>query len=234
MKNFPSNSLVCISRFQTPKWMVLSLVALLGLAATVQASLKVVNGDFSDLTGLTPGNDGWYSGMPNGWTGSNGDYAINSVQGATPPICNPSRLGRLSQPVGTLEKTADVVLTFDVADVFNGETVLKASILDGDQHQLASGEFTDGTKQTLVAKQVPAGTTIIILFQATESTPALDNVSMAARELGFIAPVATNILSAPITVAAYYYPGTHPDPRWDKNKYPQSWRRKSPPPPTMA
>jgi hypothetical protein len=25
---------------------------------------------------------------------------------------------------------------------------------------------------------------------------------------------------APFTVAAYYYPGTHPDPRWDKNKYP--------------
>ena len=26
--------------------------------------------------------------------------------------------------------------------------------------------------------------------------------------------------NTPITVAAYYYPGTHPDPRWDKNKYP--------------
>lgn len=26
--------------------------------------------------------------------------------------------------------------------------------------------------------------------------------------------------NAPITVAAYYYACTHPDPRWDKNKYP--------------
>jgi len=70
-------------------------------------------------------------------------------------------------------------LTFDVSDVFNGETVLKASILDGGQNQLASGEFTDGAGQTLVAKQVPPGTAIIILFQATQSTPGLDNVSVA-------------------------------------------------------
>ena len=28
------------------------------------------------------------------------------------------------------------------------------------------------------------------------------------------------VTNAPITVAAYYYPCTHPDPRWDKNKYP--------------
>ena len=30
----------------------------------------------------------------------------------------------------------------------------------------------------------------------------------------------TPAADASITVAAYYYPGTHPDPRWDKNKYP--------------
>jgi len=28
------------------------------------------------------------------------------------------------------------------------------------------------------------------------------------------------VTNTPITVAAYYYPCTHPDPRWDKNKYP--------------
>ena len=116
-----------------------------------------------------------------------------------------------------------MVLTFDVSDVFNGETILQASILDGNQHQLATGEFTDGAKQTLVAQRVPAGTTIVILFQATQSTPGLDNVSVAVREPGSAAPVAakmSSVAAAPITVAAYYYPGMHPDPRWDKNKHP--------------
>ena len=140
------------------KWIVLSFTVVLGLAATAQARLEVVNGHFSDLTGLTPGNDGWFSGIPNGWMGSSNTYAVNSKAGAMPPICNPSQLSHLRQQVGTLEKTADVVLTFDVSDVFNGETVLKASLLDGEQKQLASGEFTDGDKQTLVAKRVPAGT----------------------------------------------------------------------------
>ena len=197
--------------------------ALLGLAATAQGSLVVVNGNFSDLTGLTQSSDGWYSGMPKGWNGSSNNYAINGKLGATPPTCNPSQLGRLRQQAGTLEKTADVVLTFDVSDVFNGETVLKASIEDGNQVQLASGEFTDGDKQMLVAKRVPAGTAIVILFLATRSTPGLDNVSVTVREPGSTVAGAARpraLADAPITVAAYYYPGTHPDPRWDKNKYP--------------
>ena len=205
------------------KWMTLSVVMLLALSAAAQGDLAVVNGDFGDLSGLTPGNDGWYAGVPKGWTGSTGTYAVNAKAGATPPICNPSQLGRLSQPVGTLKKTADVILTFDVSDFFNGETVLKASILDGVQHELASGKFVEGDKQMLVAKRVPAGTAIVVLFQATESTPGLDNVSVTVREPDAIAPAAATlkpVAEAPITVAAYYYPGTHPDPRWDKCKYP--------------
>jgi hypothetical protein len=58
---------------------------------------------------------------------------------------------------------------------------------------------------------------------AAQSTPAPGDVSAAVRESGSAgdgaapSPVVTD---APITVAAYYYPGMHPDPRWDKNKYP--------------
>ena len=207
------------SLIKTPRWMAFTMAAMLGLAATVQGRLDVVNGDFSDLTGLTPENDGWFSGLPKGWTGSSGDYAVNNKYGATPPICNPSRLGRLSQPVGTLEKMADVVLTFDVSDAFNGESVLKASILDGEQHELTSGEFYDGTRQKLVARRVPAGTAISIQFQAAQSTPALDNVSVVVREPSSVVESKPHAMTEPITVAAYYYPGTHPDPRWDKNKY---------------
>jgi hypothetical protein len=202
------------------RWLALSVAALLGIAATAQGRLEVINGDFGDLTGLALGNDGWYSGTPIGWTGSSDNYVVNSKSGATPPVCNPSRLVRLSQTIGTLDKASDVALTFDVSDVFNGETVLRASILDGEQHQLASSEFTDGDRQTLVAKRVPAGTTIVFLFEAIKSTPALDNVSVTAREPGPVVDKPRAVTNAPITIAAYYYACTHPDPRWDKNKYP--------------
>ena len=205
---------------QTPNWLALTIVLLLGLTATMQAHLKVVNGDFSDLTGLTPGNDGWFSGTPQGWSGAGDNYAVNQKSGATPPVCNPSRVDHLHQQIGTLEEAGDVVLTFDVADVFNGETVLKASIFDGEQHQLASGEFTDGEKQTLVAKRVPAGTAIVIRFDATQSTPALDNVFVTVQAPGSVVDKPRAAANTPITVAAYYYACTHPDPRWDKNKYP--------------
>jgi hypothetical protein len=220
---FFRNCRTFISGFNTPDWRWLALVSWLGLVATVQGRLGIVNGDFSDLTGLTRSNDGWYSGMPKGWTGSSGDYVVNSKEGVTPPICNSSQLGRLRQEAGTLDKTADVVLTFDVSDVFAGETVLKAAILDGDGKELASGEFTEGTRQMLVAKQVPAGTAIVICFQAAQSTPGLDNVSVTTREPGSMVLAPTRLPAAadlPIIVAAYYYPGTHPDPRWDKNKHP--------------
>jgi hypothetical protein len=219
----PQNDCIPIPQFRKPKWLALLLTALLGLATNAQGHLEVVNGDFSDLTGLTQSNDGWYSGVPNGWTGSSNRYVINGKSGAKPPICNPSQLGRLCQQLGTVEKTGDVVLKFDVSDVFNGETVLQAAIEDGDQVRLASGEFTDGDNQTLVAKRVPAGTKIVIVFQATQSTPGLDNVSVTVREPGSTALSPTSrpgTADAPITVAAYYYPGTHPDPRWDKNKHP--------------
>ncbi len=197
-----------------------TLVAGLGFALAAQARLEVINGDFSDLAGLTKQNDGWYAGLPKGWAGTGDDYTVNSKYGATPPVCNPSRVGRLSQQVGTLEKTSDVVLTFDVSDVFNGESVLKATILDAHQNPLASGEFNDGAKQTLVAKKVPAGTAIMILFQAAQFTPALDNVSVTVGEPGSFVDQPRAVTNAPITVAAYYYACTHPDPRWDKSKYP--------------
>lgn len=32
--------------------------------------LRVVNGDFSELAGMTEGRDGWYAGVPQGWLGS--------------------------------------------------------------------------------------------------------------------------------------------------------------------
>ena len=166
-------------------WLALGMVAVLGLSASAQAQWTVVNGDFSDLTGLTQGNDGWYTGLPTGWSGSGNAYAVNAKTGATPPTCNPSQLGFLRQNVGTLAKASEVVLTFDVSEPWAAGAVLNAAILDGNFVQLAGGDFSAGAKQTLVAKQVPAGTSIIIAFQAAKLTPGLDNVSDRGQGTGF-------------------------------------------------
>jgi hypothetical protein len=194
------------------------------MAAPASAQLRVANGDFSELRGLTADSDGWYSGLPEGWQGAGHQYAVHGQDGSTAPVCNPSVLGLLRQKVGTLDKTSDVVLAFDVAEPWKGPAVLQAMILDGDFLPLASGDFAAGAGQSLVARQVPAGTAIIVAFQAAQSTPALDNVAVTSHEVG-AAPSASAKPSAdtesPITVACYYFGNYHPgDPRNAKNKGP--------------
>jgi len=192
--------------------------------ASESTGLRVVNGDFSDLSGLTPGRDGWYGGLPQGWSGSGNTYAIHDRRGATPPTCNPSTLGFFRQKVGVLEKASDVALTFDVSEPWNPDSVLNAAILDGNLAELASGDFSPGLQQTLAAKQVPAGTTIIIAFQAAKATPGLDNVSIAVKERDASAAAVAQTPAdsgPPITVACYYFGNYHPgDPRNVKSKGP--------------
>jgi hypothetical protein len=188
----------------------------------INRRFEVVNGDFSDLGGLTAGNDGWYGGMPRGWRGSGNTYAVHANRGETAPTCNPSTLGFFRQNVGTLERASDVVLTFDVSEPWRPEAVLKATIFDGNFVQLAGGDFNPGARQELVAEGVPAGTSIIIAFQAAKGVPGLDNVSLEVREATSPAPAAVEPAlqtGPPITVACYYFGNYHPgDPRNEKTK----------------
>ena len=55
-----------------------------------------------------------------------------------------------------------------------------AVIYDGNRAPLANTEFKAGSGQKLVAKNVPAGTKIIVEFWATGDTkPGLDNISIS-------------------------------------------------------
>jgi glycosyl transferase family WbsX len=205
-------------------WLTFGLLVLVCTPASAENQLKVVNGNFNDLTGLTEGKGGWYSGLPNGWSGSRSTYAVNDATGPTPPTCNPAALGFLRQNVGTLAHTSNVTLTFDVSEPWKAPAVLDATILDGDFVELAVGNFSTGSRQTLTAKNVPGGTSIIITFQATGSAPGLDNVSIAATELHASEQLAIKPLIAPeppVTVGCYYFGNYHPgDPRNEKNKGP--------------
>ena len=192
-------------------------VFVFGLACNA-APLSVVNGDFSDLAGLTQKQDGWYAGLPKGWLGSEGSYAVHTKRGATPPACNVSNVGLFRQNVGVLEQASDVTLTFDVSDPWKPDVLLNVSILDGDLLERAAGDFKVGAKQQLVARGVPAGTAITIAFQAAKSTPGLDNVSISAQP-ATAAPARVASSNAKITVASYYFGNYHPgDPRNVKMK----------------
>jgi len=138
----------------------------------------VLNGNFSDLTGLTNHGGGWYAGLPFGWTGSAGDYAVNSSLGTTAPTCNPSTLGVLRQSVGMVTNTSDVVLGFDNNTAFaNGSPwTLGVAILNDSLTTIASSNFSPGLSQTLVASNVPPGTMLSIQFTAAAGFPGLDNV----------------------------------------------------------
>jgi hypothetical protein len=100
-------------------------------APVAKGPLRVGNGDFSDLAGMSQGQDGWHAGLPKGWLESSGTYAVHAKRGATPPACNVSNLGFLRQQVGVLDKASDVTLTCDVSEPWKPEVMLNASILDG-------------------------------------------------------------------------------------------------------
>ncbi len=187
-------------------------------AASPSGSLRVENGDFGDLSGLTAAGAGWYAGVPRGWesTSKATSYSVRSAGSHTAPVCNLSQLGFLLQEAGTLTDASDVVLEFDVADVFsqkgtytyggfgsvshhgsfdfNAQAALApgdtwsarvrigAALLDGNRQPLVHGEFRGGVRQKLTARNVPAGTKVIVEFWMTGATlPALDNVSITTR-----------------------------------------------------
>jgi len=212
------------SIYQLRTWLTISLLLLFSIAGSTHAQLKITNGDFSHLTNLTKGQGGWHAGLPHGWSGSPSPYALNTTNGPTPPTCNPSALGFFRQNIGTLPNTSDVTLTFDVSEPWKSPAILNATILDDTFIELASGDFQPGHKQSLTAKKVPGGTSIIIAFQATQSTPGLDNVSISVKEIETTEqPAAKSPTTAdkPITVASYYFGNYHPgDPRNTKNKGP--------------
>ena len=160
------------------------LIALLFVPPGVLCAtdLGVVNGDFSDLTGLKPfDSTGWYQGVPAGWKSSSKTpfYSVHTGADGRQPACNVSQLGFLEQTVETLSQSADVVLTMDVADAWRKGAELSAEILNGYRETLGRIQLRAGRGQRLVAGKVPAGTSVTIRFQALNgTTPALDNVSV--------------------------------------------------------
>ena len=170
-----------------------SVATVMILSGTATAQLRVVNGDFSDLSGLESQGGGWYAGVPSGWTSDSADtkYAVNIDLGPTPPTCNVSQLKNLRQELGTLEKESDVTVTFDNHPAFFGTdkwATITATILDGALTPLVSSQFPVGEAHQLLAPKVAAGTTLSVEFKSASiwpgtsppiNNPGLDNVSVS-------------------------------------------------------
>jgi len=171
-----------------PTLTLLTALLLAPLVALQAEELRVVNGDFSDLTGLKPhGGDGWHEGVPTGWKSSAAFplYAVHTGADGKQPACNVSQLGFLEQNVGALAQAADVVLTMDVADGWRKGAELNAEVMDADGEVFARIQLKTGLGQRLVAGNVPARSPVVVRFRALNgTTPALDNVSVTTHPAG--------------------------------------------------
>jgi hypothetical protein len=175
--------------------LAVSLASLsLASAQSSEGGLSVTNGDFSDLTGLQDQADGWYAGVPAGWTTQmdvdgpvrfairreTGDLVANvSVLSQTKPS-----FVAFEQEVGKLDAPGEVTLTFELKEAWHGQPFyLGAAIYDSvaTTYALATGDFTNAGTHTVVASNVPAGTQIKIGFWTVQGFPPLDNVSIAVK-----------------------------------------------------
>jgi len=167
---------------------VVVCAALISRAAAEENPLIVTNGDFSDLTGLQERANGWYAGVPAGWSApesSEGttNYSVRSEAGNF--VANVSALSQtqpafaaFEQEVGQLPVPGEVKVTFELREPWHDpDFVMGAAIYDClSSIPLAFGDFTNSGSHTLVASNVSAGTRIKLGFWGARGFPALDDV----------------------------------------------------------
>jgi len=180
-------------------------LVLLCLGGQANAALSVINGDFSNLTGLTYMGGPWYSGVPSGWNTDfpNTAYSLLYTGNPSPGVftyaANLSQLTTtspfttLNQSVGTTDYTGDVTLKFDLSNISGGWYDVGVAIFQGPNSNtlLANRSIQDvipdakGVPQNgvgtfeLTAPSVASGSLLQIAFWTTGGTPSLTNVSIS-------------------------------------------------------
>ena len=172
-------------------------LVLLCLGGQANAALTIINGNFQDLTGLTPQGGGWYNGVPTGWSSTtpaltynvldwnSGNLAANlQTLSQTSPSFRP-----LYQSAGLLNSASIVSLSFDILHFVPGPNV-GVGIFNTYNNvnydvwtPLAlpeSGGYADGGRFTLsTASPIAADTYIGVAFwQGGAGAAGIDNVSI--------------------------------------------------------
>jgi arylsulfatase A-like enzyme len=210
---------------EEPRWSVQPRPAKKKAAAAARGELRIVNGDFADITGLTRSTSGWLGGVPEGWTAAGGAYAVHETAGTAAPTGNVQGLGLLRQQVGTTAAAGDVELSFSVSAPWKPDVALEAALVDEAFRPFAFGRYESGERHVLVAKGVPAGTPLTAVFQAAASAPALDDVAIrftpAAPITGAAAPRPP--ANDDVFVACYYFGNYHPDDARNERQKGKGW-----------
>lgn len=160
------------------------------------AQERIVNGDFSNLTGMTSNVANWWGeAVPFGWftsatAPSNSNFVVYFLNGTY--YANLNTLSRFTDQVGgfapfsqdiVMPITSNVTLTFFGSNPFNANSWnLGSSLRNLTTNTLLANTLISNTPQTvtLSASNVPAGNIIRIGFWkgAAAQTPALSNVSV--------------------------------------------------------
>ena len=155
--------------------------------------LALTNGNFSDVTSNTVTGNGWYGGVPAGWTSaapaseytvieSGGIYyanleALSDAGGAT--------VSPLRQSLGTVGTTSDVTISFRAASLTSNAAFRVASgIFSADDTELARlvtpASINGSATLTYSAQGVPAGTQLYVGFLALGGTsPGITDVTVS-------------------------------------------------------
>lgn len=167
------------------------------------SGLNVVNGNFTNLSGLTLNTISaqWLDGLPAGWS------TANSTSASTPPfsvftnggvsIANLQALGStaggfnpLYQTIGSLSSSGSVTVSFQLfndwqpANSFNVGAAIYNWTTPGLLTPLANATYTNIGLQSLQLGSVGAGVPLAIAFWSTSGAPGLDNVSISSSGSG--------------------------------------------------
>ena len=139
---------------------------------------SVVNGDFSDRTGMTSTSSGWFGGFPPGWSGGlNAAYAVTVLNGTAyanlGELSSAAPFNPIAQNVGTVEATTDVRLTFTLANLQSRSSMVGVAIYGPGRANLGNASFTNAGTFTHIVKRVAPGTPLEIAFWGVAKTPAM-------------------------------------------------------------
>ena len=177
-------------------------LVLLCFGGTADAALVLINGNFSNTSGLINNGGGWYSGVPTGWSSTKPDTAYSVKQTGDTYVANLSQLTRTSpafsalvQSVGTTDYFGDVTLKFDMSTFPNapewevgvgiyannfGSLLAVKQIKNGAAFaDPVTGAIPNGIGTfELTALNVASGSDIQIGVWTTGGTPGVTNVSI--------------------------------------------------------
>ena len=156
--------------------------------------LGLTNGNFADVSSNTVTGEGWYGGVPAGWTSAAPANGYTVVESGGIYYANLDTLSEaggatfspLRQSLGTVSRTSDVTISFRAASLTPNAAFYVASAIynaadDNALATLATPAWIDGSATlTYSAQGVPAGTQLYVGFWTSGgASPGITDVTVS-------------------------------------------------------